>query len=73
MILFNELKAEMARKGITQKDISKAINKTEATISLIFNKKAILNNDESTIISDLLELDCEKRGYIFLNPNLTKL
>lgn len=72
-MLINELKAECARKNITQKDISKAINKTEATVSKIFNDGAELKLSDAIIVSDMLNLDCEKRGFIFLTNNLTKL
>lgn len=73
MVKINELKSDMARYNISQKKIAKAICKTEATVSLIFNEKADFSNNDSTIIADLLHMSNERRGFVFLNSNLTKL
>lgn len=63
----NELRGECAKKNITQKDIAKKINKTEQTVSKIFNNQADLRLSEAKEICDMLNLNNEKRGYIFLN------
>lgn len=61
----NELKAEMARKNKTQKDIAQATNKKEATICRNF-KSGYMTIDDAKKIADLLELSLERRAEIFL-------
>ena len=73
MTNISELRAECARQQISQKKIAEITNKTEATISRIFNVEAEFNLADCTKLSEVLGLDMEKRGIIFLSSNLTKL
>lgn len=73
MTNISELRAECARQQISQKKIAEITNKTEATISRIFNGDAEFNLADCTKLSEVLGLNMEKRGLIFLSSNLTKL
>lgn len=61
-----ELKAEMARKNVTQKKISEIINKTESTVCKYFNI-GYMPLEDAEKICDFLNLSLERRAEIFLN------
>lgn len=73
MTNISELRAECARQQISQKKIAEITQKTEATISRIFNGDAEFNLADCTKLSEALGLTLEQRGLIFLTNNLTKL
>ena len=73
MTNISELRAECARESIIQKKIAEITEKTEATISRIFNGEAEFSLADATKISNELNLSYEKRGFIFLGTDLTKL
>lgn len=62
-----ELKLDCYKADITQKDIAKVINKTEATVSKIFNLETELKLSDATKIANYLNMTNERRGIIFLN------
>lgn len=73
MTNISELRAECARQQISQKKIAEITNKTEATISRIFNGESEFNLTDCTKLSEVLGLSMERRGFIFLGTDLTKL
>ncbi len=61
----NELRSEMARKNITQKDLAEILGKTEVTVCRNINSGRMTIED-ATIISNSLGLTLERRAQIFL-------
>lgn len=51
----NALRAEMARKGITQKELAKTVGVSEKTF-ISKMKKGVFGTDEAQIIIDALEI-----------------
>lgn len=60
-----ELKVEMIRRNVTQKQIAKITQKTEATICKYFYT-GDMSIIDAKIISDYLGLSLERRAEIFL-------
>lgn len=55
MLNRNELKAEMARNGITQKELAKVVGISEKTFILKM-KKGVFGTDEAQIMIDFLHI-----------------
>ena len=62
----NELKSEMARNEITQKELAKKINKNEITFCRNL-KSGYLSIEDAEKISYVLNLSLERRAEIFLS------
>lgn len=52
--MFNNLKAEMARSNLTQKNISEVLDVDEKTVSSKLNNKSKFNVDEMWLIKNNL-------------------
>lgn len=52
--MFPNLEAEMARKNITRRQLSKALSKRETTIGLKLNGKANLTLPECLVIKNIV-------------------
>lgn len=55
MLNRNELRAEMARKGITQRELAKIVGVSEKTF-IMKMKKGVFGTDEAQIMIDFLEI-----------------
>lgn len=55
--MYNTLRAEMARKGITSSNIATVLKKTKSTISLKINGKNDFTLREAVKIRDFLGVD----------------
>ena len=68
MVLTNELRAAMSRKGMTQASVAKAIGISEKTFCDRM-KKRVFGSDEIEIMIDML--DIEDPLFVFFNRKVT--
>ena len=54
-MIYPNLSAEMARKGITQAELADKVGRTRATMSLKLNGNSPINLDEARAIKDALQ------------------
>ena len=62
MVNVNEIKAYMAREGVTQKELAKALNISERTLSRKFNN-GVFGSDEMELM--ITRLKIKKPAEIF--------
>lgn len=56
--MYRNLKAEIARRGISRKELATVIGCTEGTISMKMNEKSSFTIPEALAIKKFLNVDC---------------
>ena len=56
-MIYRNLNAEMARQGITQKELAKMVGRTGSTMSLKLNGLSSISLEEAKIIKTVLKSD----------------
>lgn len=65
-----DLKKEVKRKGLTQKDLARKLNLKQNTISNILNKKIRPTYESILILGDLLDVDVKEILLFYVNGGI---
>lgn len=65
-----DLKTEVKRKGLTQKDLATKLNLKQNTISNILNKKIRPTYESILILGDLLDVDVKEILLFYVNGGI---
>ena len=65
-----DLKKEVKRKGLTQKDLARKLNLKQNTISNILNKRIRPTYESILILGDLLDVDVKEILLFYVNGGI---